>query len=100
MDRLADRLEEAADKLTMMDKRMPDHVVAAGVFGAAGPGSGLPGRLGRELHEHWSSVLDARAREASGAAARLADLAQSVRATRRHYGETDELVHRRLTREM
>jgi hypothetical protein len=100
MDRLADGLEEAADKLTMMDKRMPGHAVAAGAFGAAGSGGGLPGRLGRELHEHWSRVLDARSREARGAAVRLTDMAQSVRATVRHYDQTDELVRRRLTREM
>jgi hypothetical protein len=99
MDRLADGLEQAADKLTTMDKRMPGHVVTAKAFGAVGAGGGLPGRLGRELHRHWAAVLDARSREASGAAARLADMAQSVRATMRHYDETDDLVRRRLTRE-
>lgn len=100
MDRLADRLEQAADALTMMDKRMPGHAVAAKAFGASGPGGGLPGRFGRELHEHWAAVLDARAREANGAAARLADMARSVRTTVRHYDETDDLVRRRLNREM
>jgi hypothetical protein len=100
MDRLADGLEQAADKLTTMEKRMPDHAVAATAFGAAGSGGGLPGRLGRELHKHWAVVLDARSREASGAAARLAGMAQSVRATERHYEETDDQVRRRLTREM
>jgi hypothetical protein len=100
MDRLADRLEHAADTLTMMDKRMPGHTVVAKAFGAAGSGGGLPGRLGREMHEHWAAVLDARSREASGAAARLADMAQSVRTTVRHYDETDDLVRRRLDREM
>jgi hypothetical protein len=100
MDQLADRLEQAADTLTMVDKRLPGHAVAAGAFGAAGSGGGLPGRLGRELHEHWSAVLDARSREAGGAASRLAGLAQSVRTTVRHYDETDDLVRRRLTREV
>jgi hypothetical protein len=100
MDRLADRLEQAADTLTTMDKRMPAHAVAAHSFGAAGSGGGLPGRLGRELHQHWAAVLDARSREAGGAAARLAVMAQSVRATGRQYDETDDLVRRRLTREM
>jgi hypothetical protein len=100
MDRLADRLEQAADTLTTMDKRMPAHAVAGPSFGAAGSGGGLPGRLGRELHQHWAAVLDARSREASGAAARLAVMAQSVRAAGRQYDETDDLVRRRLTREM
>jgi hypothetical protein len=100
MDRLADRLELAADTLTTMDKRMPGHGVAARAFGAAGSGGGLPGRLGRELHEHWAAVLEARSREAGGAAARLTDLAQSVRTTVRHYDETDDLVRRRLNGEV
>jgi hypothetical protein len=100
MDRLADGLEQAADKLTTMDKRLPGPTVTAQAFGAASSGGGLPGRLGRELREHWAAVLEARAREASGAATRLADIAQSVRATVRHYDETDDLVRRRLTREM
>jgi uncharacterized protein (DUF1501 family) len=100
MEQLADRLEQAADTLTTMDERMPVHAVAASAFGAHDPGGGLPGRLGRELHEHWTAVLDARSREAAGAAARLADTARSVRETLRHYGDTDDLVRRRLTREM
>jgi hypothetical protein len=100
MDQLADRLEQAADMLTTMDKRLPGHAVAASAFGASGSGGGLPGRLGRELHDHWAGVLEARSREASGAAARLTDMARSVRATVRHYDETDDLVRRRLTREM
>ena len=102
MDRLADRLDQAADTLTMVDRRMPGRAVttgAFGAFGAAGSGGGLPGRLGRALHKHWAAVLDARASEAGDAAARLAALAQSVRTTVRHYDETDELVRRRLTRE-
>ena len=39
MDRLADRLEQAADTLTTMDKRMPGHAVAAKAFGAAESGT-------------------------------------------------------------
>ena len=104
MDHLADRLARAADTLTAVDKRMPALTVAATAFGVAGTeaaaGAGLPGRLGRELHAHWTAVLDARSREAASAAARLADAAQSVRATSRDYADTDELVRRRLTREV
>jgi len=99
MEQLADRLEQAADTLTTMDKRMPVHTVAAAAFGAPGSGGGLPGRLGRELHEHWTAVLDARSREAAAASTRLTDTAQSVRETSRNYGDTDDLVRRRLTRE-
>ena len=104
MDDLADRLDRAADTLTAVDKRMPALTVAATVFGVSGSnaaaGAGLPERLGRELHTHWTAVLEARSREAASAAARLADAAQSVRDTPRQYADTDELVRRRLEREV
>src|SRR3954447_3939567 len=100
MEQLADRLERAADAMTTVDRRMPSQAVPAAAFGARETGGGLPGRLGHELHAHWVAVLDARSREAAGAAARLTDTAPSGRATLRHYGETDDLVRRRLTREM
>lgn len=102
MDHLADRLDRAADTLTAVDKRMPALTVAATAFGVSGAeaGPGLPGRLGRELHTHWTAVLDARSREAAGAAARLTEAAQSVRATSQHYADTDDMVRRRLTREV
>jgi hypothetical protein len=71
---------------------------------APGPGAfvvpGLPARIGQALHDHWEAVLDARSREASVAAARVAEMARSVRATRREYVETDEAVERRFTREL
>jgi uncharacterized protein YukE len=98
MDQLADRLDQAADTLATVDKRMPALTVAASVFGASDD-AGLPGRLGQELHAHWTAVLTARSHEAAGAASRLFDAARSVRATSRHYAETDDTVRRRLTRE-
>jgi hypothetical protein len=97
MDHLADRLEEAAEQLTTVDRQMPALTVTAGTFGA--DDAGLPGRLGRELHAHWAAVLRARSREAASAAARLSETARSVRTTRQAYAETDELVSRRLRRE-
>lgn len=104
MDHLADRLDRAADTLTAVDRRMPALTVAVTAFGGSGTdaqaGAGLPGRLARQLHAHWTAVLDARSREAASAAARLADAAQSVRATSQHYADTDDTVRRRLTREV
>ncbi|MCO8273354.1 hypothetical protein M1L60_22430 [Actinoplanes sp. TRM 88003] len=73
---------------------------SGGVGLAAAAGPGLPGQMGRALHDHWAAVLDARSREASVAGARLAEMARSVRATRRHYAETDEAVERRFTQEL
>jgi hypothetical protein len=98
MDHLADRLDEAADQLTTVDRRMPGLTVPAAAFGAA-TDAGLPGRLGHELHAHWAAVLQARSREAATAAAKLSETARSVRTTQRAYEETDELVGRRLRRE-
>ena len=75
-----------------------------GASAASGPGAslvpGLPARIGQALHDHWDAVLGARSREASVAAARVAEMARSVRAARRQYAETDEAVERRFTREL
>lgn len=60
---------------------------------------GLPGVVGRALHDHWAAVLEARSREASSVAARLGEMARSVRTTRRHYAATDEAVERRFQQE-
>jgi hypothetical protein len=97
MDHLADRLDQAADTLSTIDRRLPALAIEAGAFGA--DDTGATGRLGRELHDHWTAVLDARAREAAGLAGRLAAAAGAVRTTERHYAETDAAVARRLGRE-
>ena len=97
MEHLADGLDRAADTLSTVDRRLPVLAVAATAFGA--DDAGLPGRLGRDLHAHWTAVLDARAREAAGAAHRLTELAGSIRRIRRQYRETDEAVRDRFQRE-
>jgi hypothetical protein len=96
MDRLVDRLTAAADALTTVDRAVPALSAPAGAFGT--DHAGLPGRLGHELHAHWSAVLQARAREAADTAAHLAELAQGVRATAQDYSDTDDEVARRLER--
>jgi hypothetical protein len=98
MDHLADRLDQAADALTTVDRRLPSLSIAPRSFGA--DDAGTPGRLGRALHAHWAAVLEARSHEAATAASRLTEVAQSVRMTRRQYLETDETVQRRFQREM
>ncbi|WP_250029168.1 hypothetical protein [Paractinoplanes maris] len=77
---------------------VPTHSSSIGA--GAADGSGLPGSMGRALHDHWAAVLDARSREASSAAARLGQLARAVRSTRQHYAETDEAVGRRFDQEL
>jgi hypothetical protein len=96
MDHLADRLDQAADALTTLSHEVPSLAVAPGAIAVLG----LPGQVGQALRERWAAVLEARTREASSAAARLASTARSVRTTRRHYAETDEAVERRFTQEL
>lgn len=97
MEDLAQRLESAADALTTVDRTLPALDVAAGALGATG--GGTPGRVGRQLHDHWQAALGARAREAAGAAARLSEMAGALRATQRAYADADEAVARRVERE-
>ena len=96
MDHVADRLDQAADSLTALSREIASLVVAPGVSAAPG----LPGEVDRALRERWVAALEARSREASSAAARVAQAARSVRTTRRHYAETDEAVERRFTQEL
>jgi hypothetical protein len=79
MEKLAERLESAADALTTVDHSLSAHVGASGAFGADDVGA--PGRLGRRLHDRWIEVLAARSAEASDAAAQLTMLAADVRLT-------------------
>ncbi|MEU8821976.1 hypothetical protein [Actinoplanes sp. NPDC048796] len=94
MDHLAERLDRAADDLRSVERAVAALTVPPGAF--AESSAGLPGRLGRSLHEHWTAVVAARAQEASGASGRLTAMATSVRATRDDYAETDDAVRRRL----
>jgi hypothetical protein len=96
MEHLADRLDNAADILTMVDRSVPGLGVPSSAFAA--DEAGLPGRIGRELVTHWTAVLDARSREAADAATRLTGLARSLRATSRDYADTDGEVARRVER--
>jgi len=96
-DDLAERLTAAADLLAGVDRSLPALVVPAGAFGAGE--AGVPGRVSRELHEHWRSVVAARAREAADAAVRLRDMADGVRAAARDYSLSDETAARRIERE-
>ncbi len=98
MDELADRLDQAADLLSTLDKRIPEWAIEAQCFGA--DEAGAPGRLGRDLHAHWAAVLGARSQEAATAAAQLGAVARSVRITRQAYVDTDRAVQDRMRREL
>ncbi|NMO57170.1 hypothetical protein HH310_39105 [Actinoplanes sp. TBRC 11911] len=94
MNHLADRLDRAAESLTAIQARLPRLTVPAAAFGA--DDAGAPGHLGRDLHAHWTAVLTARSREAATAAARLTEIAFSVRDAQQRYTTTDEAAARRL----
>ena len=98
MDHLADRLDQAADALAEVDRRLPGLAVGAVAFG--GDDAGVPGRIGRDLHARWVAALQARSREAADLAGRLTEAAGAVRETARDYDATDDAVRRRMSREM
>jgi hypothetical protein len=88
------RLEDAAAALAAAQRALADPGLPDGAFGAAA--AGLPGTLGRQLHERWTAGRCARADEAAAAALRLTELADAVRATAQRYADTDDLVRVRL----
>jgi hypothetical protein len=96
MEKLAERLESAADALTTVDRSLSAHASSPGAFGA--DDEGTPGRLGRQLYDRWLAVLAARSHEAAAAAAHLCTLAADVRLTGHAYTETDDEVGRRIGR--
>jgi hypothetical protein len=98
MEKLAERLESAADALTTVDRSLCAHASSPGAFGADDEGE--PGRLGRQLHDRWLAVLTARSQEAAAAAAQLTTLAADVRLSAKAYTETDDEVARRIRRGM
>jgi hypothetical protein len=96
MEQLTERLHAAADALTTVDRVAPTLAIPAGAFAAEE--AGVPGRVGRRLHAHWSAVLTARAREAADAAGRLKELAAALDRTKQDYVETDRAVGERIER--
>jgi hypothetical protein len=96
MEQVTDRLHAAADALTKVDRTVSALTVPPGAFAA--DDAGVPGRLGRRLHAHWSAVLAARAQEAADVSVHLTDLAIALRKTQQEYAETDESVARRVER--
>lgn len=95
--RLAGRLDAAAATISGSAAALGGLHHDPAEFGAAGPGR--VGELGRALHARWSAALYAREREASRAAAELAETAAAVRRAAAGYAEADADAARRLTRE-
>jgi hypothetical protein len=94
---LANRLDEAAGALTGAGRTVATAGTSYSLVGADGPG-----RLadtGRALSEQWLAATDARAREAATTAARLAELASTLRVVAAAYTDTDDTVRRRHAEE-
>ncbi|AGL13983.1 type VII secretion target [Actinoplanes sp. N902-109] len=94
---IADRLESAADEVTTVERGLAVHGASPGTFAADRYG-GVPGRVGAQLHELWTTTLDSRSRDARDLSRRLAGLAADVRTTTRAYEETDDEAARRINR--
>ncbi len=97
MDHLTGLLDDV--RATLLDTERLLHVAGppAAAFGA--DSGGLPGRLGRALHERCAAVLAARAREAADTAGRIGALGEALRTTSLRYAETDDRAASRLRRE-
>lgn len=91
--RAAERLDDVAATLLDTARQLPDRAVPVSALGADTPGR--PGELGQALHALLTAALDARVREATDAAGRLADDAQAVRTAAANYVDVESAVHRR-----
>ncbi|HEX8629177.1 MAG TPA: hypothetical protein VF755_13515 [Catenuloplanes sp.] len=93
LTRTAAQLDAVAATLHDSARQLADLTVPAVVLGADTPGR--PGELGQALHALLTAALDARVREATDAAGRLADNARAVRAAAADYVEADSAADRR-----
>jgi hypothetical protein len=96
MKDLAEGLHTAADTVAAVDRGVAALTVAPGAFAA--DDVGVPGRLGRRLHAHWSAALSARAHEAAHASAQLKELAAAIQETQDGYREADSSAADRIER--
>ncbi|WP_433389313.1 hypothetical protein [Micromonospora sp. KLBMP9576] len=92
---LAARLDEASETMTVVARTATAGDPAQAAFGVEAPGR--PGEIGRALHRQWTTATGDRAREAHGAAQRLAATAAALRAAADHYADVDRAARHRLT---
>lgn len=90
---LADRLEQAGDRLAAASGALADADPGAAAFGADTPGR--LGEVGRMLHHRWSAALTARAREGAAHGARLADSAEALHTAAERYRDTESAARAR-----
>jgi hypothetical protein len=102
LEPILDGLEHAVGELEAIERELPAYEMSSASFGAGeakvGVGDGLPGRVAREMREHFAAVLAARSFEAADTVSRLRHLAADVRVTDEEYAETDAAVAHRFRR--
>ncbi|WP_305787699.1 hypothetical protein [Symbioplanes lichenis] len=102
LEEILDKLEHAVGELETTERDLPAYEMTRASFGPAdspsGVGDGLPGRVAREMRDHFAAALAARAFEAADAATRLRNLAADVRVTDEEYAATDATVAHRFQR--
>lgn len=98
-------LDTVIDELGVVERELPAYGMTRSSFGSesdfgrASDGAGMPGRVARQMREHWAAVLAARAAEAGEVAGRLRNLGADVHVTAEDYERTDTAVARRLRHE-
>jgi hypothetical protein len=90
---LAGRFDAAAESLAAAGNRLGGLEPSPEALAAGAPGR--LGELGRALHGQWVGAIGARAREASGTGARIADAAGTLRVVAADYAGVDEAARRR-----
>jgi hypothetical protein len=94
VDNLTGRLDDV--HATLLDTERLLHVAGPPAAALGADSGGLPGRLGRALHERCAAVLAARAREAADTASRVGALREALRTTSQRYAESDDRAAARL----
>ncbi|MEV0730364.1 hypothetical protein [Polymorphospora sp. NPDC050346] len=99
-----DSLRQAADRFDAAAGNLTDAARRIAVTGATGadlgpPGPGRLGDLTRDLRDQWLVAAGARCDEATTAATRLAEVADTLRQLAGHYADTDDAARRRQPEE-
>ncbi len=97
MEHLTGRLDDV--RATLLDTERLLRVAGPPAAALGADSAGLPGRLGRALHERCAAVLAARAREAADTASRVGALSDALRTTSQRYADSDDRAASRLRRE-
>ncbi|BCJ65046.1 hypothetical protein [Polymorphospora rubra] len=99
-----DTLRQAAERFDTVAADLTDagrRIAATGTAGAdlGPPGPGRLGDLTRDLRDRWLAATGARFDEATAAATRLTEVADTLRLLAGRYADTDDAARRRQPEE-